>query len=748
MFDRLTASMTAVRTLARRAIHTPRTAWLIALVFVLLGAMASLKTPLYQGSDEGWHYAYVEHYALGRPLVNLNKHFLSGDPAAPYWQTHEAAQPPLYYVLMGRIVALIPRGDLIQEQLLEGSVPNGMYGNLLPTDTGALGRGHALAGHLVRLLTVLMGAVVVLCAYGITHLITARPDIALLVAAITAFNPRNIVLSAAISNDMAVACAASLTLLLATYAIVENPSKPSRSQRSTRFIPLLLGVGSGVSLLMKYSGGAIAIAAAIALLCQAIRFQLSWRWLLRQWVLFGVGALLVTGWFFWHNWQLYGDILAWNKVQTIMPMRSELRSLSETLSWVPFILQTNFQHPVYTMALASDYTRFMYYALLLSMPGVLWLAWRRRAKWRQDLLLMSPVLATLAINFITFVPWLRTHADTENMRFFSPSYVPIGLLFSLGLLTFVPRRWWARFAAAVTLGYGLFTGATLWQGYNLIYPFPNYVTGIERDTLIQRNYPGRVMFENGIELLDAQIKDHRLELGQLIELTLVWRSTQPMTQSAHLTLDVHDERDRSIAALNTGNFVRYSYVTRAWQIGEPVRETYWLSAPVTHSQVVNVLAGWVTHSAPPRLIRPVNNPAISIEVARVKVRVKTPAVAEATPAIAHIVGLADLLSAEINQDEVVLRWRATAQPDQNYTIFVHGLDVQGQIVAQNDMAFAYSAAYWHTGEVFEQRMPFKGRNKTATVKIGVYDPATLQRLPAQSAAGVALAEDSVVIVGQ
>ena len=66
--------------------------WFVLAAFVLLGAYASLKTPLYQGYDEGWHYAYVEHYALGRPLVNLNVHFVTGDPSAPYWQTHEATQ--------------------------------------------------------------------------------------------------------------------------------------------------------------------------------------------------------------------------------------------------------------------------------------------------------------------------------------------------------------------------------------------------------------------------------------------------------------------------------------------------------------------------------------------------------------------------------------------------------------------------------------------------------------------------------
>ena len=176
-----------------------------------------------------------------------------------------------------------------------------------------------------------------------------------------------------------------------------------------------------------------------------------------------------------------------------------------------------------------------------------------------------------------------------------------------------------------------------------------------------------------------------------------------------------------------------------------MRETYFITAPVTSSQIVRVLAGWSTHSVPQIPIRPVNNPSVSVEVARVKMRVSDNASPVVGPPIAHIGKLMDLQSAQINGDDIVLNWRTTAQPDQNYTVFVHGLDAQGQIVAQNDVAFGYSAVYWHVGEVFEQRIPLKDRIKVVTIKIGVYDPVTLVRLTAQSADGAALAEDSVML---
>jgi 4-amino-4-deoxy-L-arabinose transferase-like glycosyltransferase len=225
--------------------------------YLVLGAFASLRTPLYQGADEGWHYAYVEHYALGRGLPNLNAHFLSGDLSAPYWQTHEASQAPLYYMLSSLITRWIPRGDLMQEQVLDGNVPNGMYGNFLPADTGTSYTGHALAGKLVRLLTVGYGMAVIACGYFIAQLATSRQHVAFLTAALLALNPRMIVLGGAISNDMPMAAAAVALLLITRYVTLA-----AQTWRHA----FLIGAFTGIALLMKFNGGVIFASAGTAFL--------------------------------------------------------------------------------------------------------------------------------------------------------------------------------------------------------------------------------------------------------------------------------------------------------------------------------------------------------------------------------------------------------------------------------------------------------------------------------------------------
>ena len=277
--------------LMNRAVTSSLSIWIITGVFVVLGICASLKTPLFQGYDEGYHYAYVEHYALGRPLVNLNKPFLSGDPAAPYWQTHEASQPFLYYWLMGQMTGIIPRGDLMQEELLEAGAPNGMFGNFLPADNGSLGSGHALAGHMVRFATVIMGAVLVVAGYHIARLLTGNYAMAYLTAAILAFNPRDILLSAQISNDMAVAAMAALTLLLSTWML-------TRPGHVHLWHSLLLGGCAGATLLTKYSGGAVVVAAAVTIFCLTLLGRHKFRWLIKHMAMLTAGFFVITGWYF------------------------------------------------------------------------------------------------------------------------------------------------------------------------------------------------------------------------------------------------------------------------------------------------------------------------------------------------------------------------------------------------------------------------------------------------------------------
>ena len=90
---------------ARVAHHAPR---LIAAAFVLLAVVYSLVTPIFEGPDEIWHYAFADHLANGGGLPVF-------DLTQPATWLRNGAHPPLYYWLVAALIAPIDRSDFPTE---------------------------------------------------------------------------------------------------------------------------------------------------------------------------------------------------------------------------------------------------------------------------------------------------------------------------------------------------------------------------------------------------------------------------------------------------------------------------------------------------------------------------------------------------------------------------------------------------------------------------------------------------------
>lgn len=63
-------------------------------LFIFLGTLYALVTPVFEASDELWHYPMIDHLADGNPLP---VQVMDPELAGPWKQ--EASQPPLYYYL-------------------------------------------------------------------------------------------------------------------------------------------------------------------------------------------------------------------------------------------------------------------------------------------------------------------------------------------------------------------------------------------------------------------------------------------------------------------------------------------------------------------------------------------------------------------------------------------------------------------------------------------------------------------------
>jgi 4-amino-4-deoxy-L-arabinose transferase-like glycosyltransferase len=263
----------------------------ILIAFLALGVTYSVVTPIFEASDELWHYPLVQWLSRGNPLPVQD-----AQRVGPWKQ--EASQPPLYYWLMGAATSWIDTSDMAQARQENPHVDNGI---ITPDGNRNLvvhnfqreafpWSGTVLAVHLARLLSVLMGAVTVWLTYRIAlELFPDRPWLALGAAAVNAFTPMFIFISGAVNNDNLTMTLCSLGLLLIVKRVRENEGLGIRDQGSAaRELPfrqdffyrfgrwLPLGIVLGLGALTKTSALALLPITGLAVMVVAWR-KGSWR---------------------------------------------------------------------------------------------------------------------------------------------------------------------------------------------------------------------------------------------------------------------------------------------------------------------------------------------------------------------------------------------------------------------------------------------------------------------------------------
>jgi 4-amino-4-deoxy-L-arabinose transferase-like glycosyltransferase len=219
---------------------------LILSLFVLLGIIYAIITPVFEASDELWHYPMIRHLADGNPLpVQVF------DPAQAGPWKQEASQPPLYYYMGAALTFWIDTADMAQVRWLNPHVDNGVItadGNInLAVHDPAFNQwqGTLLAVHIVRIFSVFLSAITIYCTYRLAQLaLPNRPDVALGAAAINAFMPMFLFISGAVNNDNLAVPLASLALLVMVHGVVKRPSWHTQTS-------LLLGTIIGLALLTK-----------------------------------------------------------------------------------------------------------------------------------------------------------------------------------------------------------------------------------------------------------------------------------------------------------------------------------------------------------------------------------------------------------------------------------------------------------------------------------------------------------------
>src|SRR5688572_8007579 len=138
--------------------------YLILAAYLVLATIYSVVTPIFEASDELWHYPMVKYLAdnsLGLPRPDPNE----------AWR-QEGGQPPLYYMLAAILTGGIDTSDMGMVRRINphadiGVVrPDGNANMVVHRANEANWHGTMLALHVARFLSIALGLSTVIVTYA------------------------------------------------------------------------------------------------------------------------------------------------------------------------------------------------------------------------------------------------------------------------------------------------------------------------------------------------------------------------------------------------------------------------------------------------------------------------------------------------------------------------------------------------------------------------------------------------------
>lgn len=506
--------------------------------FILSGLLYAWASPLFEVSDELWHYPMVKTLADGNGLPVQ-------DPANVGLWRQEGSQPPLYYLLMAFVTRPINTDDLPELRRLNlqadvGLVTEDGNNNMLihRLDEGARWTGAALATRLIRWLSVLLAAAGVYATYR--FVLTLWPGRgympALAAAAFVGFNPMFGFISASVNNDT-LTNALSALILWRLAAWVRKP--PATLGWQQVVLGLLLGAGA----LSKQSALGLIGLAGLVVLYSGLRSPIRWRTLaLNLLTIFGL-AFVVAFWWYWRNVQLYGDWLGWSRFLAIAGARSQPASLAQLWDERVGFIQSywglfggvNIPMPDWIYTLLNS-------ILLLAAMG--WLigivrGLRSRVQLdRTQMILWALPVIWLVLIFIGLYRWTSVTPASQGRLIF-PAQAAIAALVIGGLDHLLPthaaRRW----------GLGLLTAAlfalTLAVPVLIIHPHYTPPTRLTPGEISGISHPVNADFGAELRLLGYDLPEETLQPGEPVRVRLYWQCLAANTRDWSLFLHLLDE---------------------------------------------------------------------------------------------------------------------------------------------------------------------------------------------------------------
>lgn len=702
---------------------------IILLAYLSLGLAYGVILPPFENLDEPEHFEVIRYVAeTGRLPVH-------GAPDIGNYYIHqEASQPPLYYLLSAGLVRLLGlRADDVaafwqfNPRVACGPDAPHLYDNRAvlrhdPHREAFPWQGALLTLHVLRLFSTCLQAVTVVGAFVLgRQLFPGRPAIPLLGAAFVAFNPQFLLVASGVNNDNLLTPLATLILWLTARAWQERRLSWRRA--------LLLGVLCGAAGLSKLSGWLTLAPCAALFVALWLRRAAPRPLLTLRAISIPCIALVLGSWWFWRNWQLYGDPTA------LRPMLAVVGSRGWSTPWKGLLEAGLMFRSFWGQLPCAFYSPafYLFYGLLagLSAAGLLW-GWRRLRLMERYTL--GALVGWFAVITLSWLRWnMMTPAPGGRLLF--PALPAVALVMATGLTRLGPPR---RVVQAVMIALTL---SAWWTGSHIL---PAFFAPPRRVAVVQPAYPLNATFADTIRLhgYDLAMDDR----GQRMQMTLYWQADMPITEDYLLALQLvspipGDTTQRWTYDSWPG---RGTYATGAWETGVIIVDRYRFDLPPADFTTL----AWDLHLA---LYReesgarlPVSMDGASVGTHLTLTRLRLPGVAPDCPAEARLpstLRLGDavrlthaIVAPAADHTLVTLCWQVERPLPADYTVFVHLLDADGALKTTGDgppAEGAFPTSLWQSGDcILDLHQLPQPAAPGDVIAVGLYHPLDGVRLPA------------------
>ena len=713
---------------------------LILGLYLLITLAYGVVNPLFEAPDEHWHFFTAVYLSENKSLPVVEEEYDT-------WLSQQAAQPPLYYILGGALIAPLDTSTARDEVWLNpfrlqgiGNAAALVNKNQVIQTAAAQWpwQGTVLAAHVLRIFSTLLGVGTLLAVYGSARLIWPNNErLALLAVALPAFLPQFNFLHASISNDPLVIFWCSLALWQLIWLWQHQPTAKRL---------LLLGITIGLAALSKNAGVLLLVFAVGFLLIVQLKNSFSLpsipsrregkrlgRGLAKTAVTLILPVLLIAGWLWWRNWQLYGDWTATNQFirlaggdrefalwQVLGESGGLWRSAFAVFGWF------NLLAPAWVYAIWNG-------VAVLGLLGLL----RTFRDWRLEirdffraplstlhspiplfLLLFGWLLAVYA-GLVLFM--LRTPAAQGRLLF--PAIVPLALGLAVGLHRW---RWLDWLAPAAALGTTIFC---LWGVIGPAYAPP---------PLLDQLPPTATSLDldfSELTLRGIEVETKTAVPRQTITFTLYWQANATPPTPPELVVDV---LGRGLEPLGNSHSYhgRGLYPATEWPLDKIVADR--MSVHLTGDAEVPVLAQLFV-----RLVDETAQDVPSVPVGTVTVLPSSwPAPAETV--LAEIGGAVQVTAVRVmptqaQPDDTItvdVTWQVITPPQADWTTLLHLAPPNEPPLATGDsppLAGSYPTRVWAAGQQFsdqyELTLPRDLAEGSYPLWLGMYRSDTIERLP-------------------